>query len=196
MFIKIVRGFQTAIEIIQTVRSSKIANNTLDIVHFALGFVGLRNLIKMYGFQDREIKKLYDDLPLWQQRTWKIADFLGNLSLILGALKSQITITVSKRVIQKVLSSDQIERFFGAQSHMPSKQVYQVVSILSFLMAVPATLKTFFSIYSRLNHLPPKSLEEQDENFYTPVMPKKIDIMITLKTVSETAREIIRSPHK
>ena len=195
MFTKVGRGIHTTFEIIQTVRSSKIASNVIDFINFALGFVGLHNLIQTYYFKEREIEELYADLPSWQQSAWKIADHVGNLSLILSSMKSRTAIAIWQWSIQKIVSPEQFERFFGRQGHIPGEKVHKAMGIMSLLLGIPPTLKTFFAIYTWINQ-PHSPREEQDEHFYTPINVRKIDIVITVQTVTETAQKLMSTPRK
>jgi hypothetical protein len=140
---------------------------------------------------DREINDLYDDLPPWQQNAWKIADFLGNLSLILGGLNSKLTLSIVRWSIQKVFSPEQLERLLIV--NVSGEKLHQRIGILSFLLGVPTTLKTCYLIYSWARHPHVTRLEEQEEHFYTPIPIRKIDVVIAVRTVSQTAQKLIKT---
>lgn len=197
MLSRIAQGFQT----IWALQFSEKARVTIDYVNFALGFVGVYNLMETYYFKDREIKELYKDLPLWQQTAWKTSDFLGNLSFILAGLKSRPALALFRWSIQKIISPEQLTSFLSRHSYLSGEKLCRVVGLVSLLFGIPAALKTSYSIYCWIRHPQAKRLEEPDEHFYSPLPLKKVsktDVALTVRTVrkvSETAHRLMSTPH-
>lgn len=180
MLNKVAQSYQITFDVLQNVQLSESGRKLIDAVNFALGFIGISNLIKIHYFENREIHEVYDRLPSWQQTALTIADYLGSLSLILGALKSQPTIAIVKWSIQKILSPEQLLNMFLRNALYDGK-VYKVMGLLSILLGIPATIKTFYTIYLWVNHRRSLLLEEQEEHFYTPLpinKSTKVDSMM------------------
>lgn len=200
MLDKVVQGLRLSYNTIQTIRFSEKTRNLWDLVNFALGFVGFHNLLEDYFLQDHEVAHVYQKYPEWQQTAFKISDFLSNISLVLGGITTRPAIAVWRWSAQVILSPQQLERFFGLNGMIPANKAYRVITILSFLLGVPATLKTIYVIYTWIHYRRAKAEKEKVENddykIYTPLPVRKEDVFVTMKTVSETAQHFLRSPHK
>lgn len=198
MLNRIAQGFQFSYETLNHLRFSKATRNLLDLVNFAMGFVGLHNIVRGSGFEDRDISKINDDFSGWKQKAFKIADFLGSLSLILSSMRSGPAVAVWKWTARAILSSDQLERFFGHQGHIPSQKMDRSIAIIAFLLGLPATLKTIYTVYRWMTapRLKPEETEEKKEECvkHYPVSVYTQDSYLTFKTVSETANKLFRTP--
>jgi hypothetical protein len=195
----IARGLQTYYKVMKAFNFSEKSQNFWEFFHFSLGFLGFHNLVSDYSLQEKEIDPIFQNYPLWQQKAFKTADLLGNLSLILGAMKSEPAITLWTWSSQAIFSKEQLERFFGAQSRLANHKVYRSIAIASFLFGVPSTLKTFYNIYIWIKAYRNKEevavstlSSELDMSFQTPSVKKK-DAFLTMQTVSRTATSIMRS---
>ncbi len=150
--------------------------NLWEIANFSLGFLGLYKLLQ--NKKNHKISKLYQDRPLWLQKALKINDLLGNLSLVLGGLKSGPAIKIWKWNIQKLLSSHQIECFFGSQGYLPGKKIYCLVTMISFSIGLPSTLQTLYTICRKIvNYCKRKNKKSVEVDAYSVAKePSKIDI--------------------
>jgi hypothetical protein len=199
MLDRVAQGFQFSYDAFRHLRFSETTQNLFDLVSFAMGFVGLHNILKSTGFEDRDISKMYDNFPGWKQRAFKVADFLGSLSLIFSGARSGPAIAAWKWTVQVILAPEQLERFFGHQGFIPSEKMDRYFAILSFLLGVPSTLKTIYVVYHWITtpHLEPEEAqEEREEGKPYRVSVYAQDSYLTFKTVSETANKLLRTPHK
>jgi hypothetical protein len=195
MLSKVVKGFEITYEALQAMRSSEAALHLTDAINFAFGFIGIQNLVKTHWLKSREIDELTEDLPPWQQRAWKIADFFGNISLILSGLKSPPAIAICQWSFQLILSSLDPLQKNNQLGLIQGEKILKIVGLISFLFGIPSTLKTLYSLYSWIKHRQ-VSPRKHDEHLYTPVPIKKLDMIIMMKTVAETARKILKTSPK
>jgi hypothetical protein len=202
MLDKVAQGLQLSFDTFKTLQLSEKTRTLWDILSFGLGFVGFNNLVENYYFQDREVKEIYHDYPAWQLTAFKISDCLSNISLVLGGITSRPAISIWNWSAKALLTPEQLERFFGSLGHLPAEKTYRTICLLSFLLGIPATLKTFYLIYTWINYSHAKAEREKVEqqvdelHEYASLPIMKEDVFVTMKTVSETAQHLLRSPHK
>lgn len=161
----------------------------IGLFDFVMGLQAAHDLIQTYYFKDREITEAYQEFPKWKQTVFKIADLLGNLSLLLEGIRSWPVTMVGKWTIQKILTPNQMSRFFGQKSLLPSENF---LITLSFILSIPATIKLLyaFSVWMTNQFC-------RETQVYTPVSVSEVDMVLTVKTVSQTAqRMILNSPRR
>jgi hypothetical protein len=203
MLDRVAQGFQFSYEVIHYLRFSEATRNLLDLMNFAMGFVGLHNILKSPSLEDRDISKLSDNSSGWKQTAFKTADFLGSLSLIFSSMRSGPAVATWNWTVQFILSPEQLERFFGQQGYLPSEKMDRSLAMIAFLLGFPSTLKTIYTIYLWMTtpRLAPEIVEEEEREEREERKPYHIavyaqDSYLTFKTVSETANRLLRTPHK
>lgn len=184
----VTRGFRINLETLKMIPSLWTKRNAIDFMNFLRGFIAIRDLIRAQFFKIRDVKKFETTTTTWQKTIWKTADFLGNLSLILGAMKSRPGLALGKWAFKKILSPEQIVRFGSQFSEQTLKQK---LSSYALLLGIPATIKTCYAVYVWFHHPRSPPLEEQEEHFFTPIPLRKLDIVITAQTISLTAQAVI-----
>mgnify|MGYP001297399798 CR=1 FL=1 len=194
MLDKVVKSFQFSYEAIQSVRFAETTSTFFDLTNFAFGFVGLHNLVNGYCFDDRDISKSYENLPHWQQKAFKIADFLGAFSLIFRAVNSGPAIVIWNWSAKVLLSPMQLERFFGHHGYLPADKMDRTIASAAFLLGLPSTLKTICSIYMWATSPRFESEPEESSHHYKVVLVQ--DVYLTIRTVSLTAHQILQTPSK
>lgn len=202
MLDRIEKGFQFSYEALNYIRYSETTRHLLDLTSFAMGFVGLYNIgIAVHHLEDRDISKVHG-VPGWQQKAFKIADLLGSLSLILSSMRSGPAIATWKWAAQVILSPEQLECFFGHQGLIPSEKLDRSLAFIAFLLSLPSTIKTFYNVYHWMTtpHLKAEEMQEteednNDDNFHH-VSIYTQDAYLTFKVVSDTANQLLRTPHK
>jgi hypothetical protein len=196
MLNKMTPRFQVIFEVIQKVQLSETTRNIIDLSSFALGFIGIYNLIKTYYFRNRKIDELNEKLPFWQQKARKITDFLGNLSLVLGGLKSRQSIAILKWSVHKITSYEQLQSLLGSQHFIHEEKILRTIGLLSLLLGIPSTLRTSYMIYSWAKRQDSSNLEEKNLHYLIFLPIRTMDIALNMKTVSYTIQNLFStSPH-
>lgn len=173
-------------------KQSEPIASLFGLFSFAMGIQAVHNLAKTYYFKDREVTELYREFPAWKQKAFKIADLLGNLSLLLDSLNSWPLIAVEKWTVQKILTPDQMTRFFGPKGLLPAEKIHSSFAITAFILGIPITLKILYAFSTwTLNQF------RREVRVYTPVPIDDIDMIITVKTATQVAqRMILNSPRR
>ncbi len=175
-----------------TFKQSEPIASLAGLFSFAMGVQAVHNLSRTYYFKDREIVELYQELPAWKQKAFKTADLLGNVSLLLDSLNSWPLIAVEKWTVQKILTPDQITRFFGPKGLLPAEKIHSSFATTAFILGIPITLKILYAFSNwALNQFYRK------ERVYTSVSVDEVDMIITVKTATRVAkRMILNSPRR
>lgn len=217
MLDKVVQGFRYSYETIQSFELSDATRTVAEYFNFVLGIKAGRNLASDYYFKNREVSQ-YKDRPLWQQKAFKITDFLGNLSLVLGGLISSPMIAIGNRSLRILFTPEQLVCYFGQQGYLPGRTIYHSISSVAFLLGIPSILKTLYSIYAWINQrrqtasskekggsvekvvekptdTKKEEVIEKDSHLYKPLSVRKEHVYLTFKTVSSTAYRFLSTPN-
>lgn len=192
MLSKVAQNIKHVYLTFQTFKRSEPISSLIGLFDFVMALQAIHNLVQTYYFKDREVTELYQEFPEWKQNAFKIADLSGNLSLLLDGITSWPVIKLGKWTAQKILTPDQLTRFFGQNGLLPAEKIQASLITIIFILSIPATLKLLytFSMWVASQFYP-------EERVYIPVPVDEVDMVVTVKAVSRTAqRMILNSPRR
>lgn len=84
----------------------------------------------------------------WQCTAYKTLLLISKISLYTSALSTKPAALACSWVASRLFSSEQLSRYFGPNLNFASNPYHprHVISILSFLLGIPAMLKTFYDL--------------------------------------------------
>lgn len=126
----------------------------------------------------------------WHQKAMKAVTFTGNISLLGTALTCRPMLIFYRYVAARLLTEPQIESFFGERALVPAMKVYLFVSIGSFIIGIPATIKythnCYVAIKSYLAHRASKGKAPS-------IGPRNTNLYVTVNTVFRGVTTIARA---
>lgn len=192
MLTQVTNGFQFFSNTYTLLKSSEKSRNIFDLIHFGFGFVGLHNFTQGICFEDRDISRVYDNLPEWQQKAFKIIDLLASLSMICKGLNSGTATVVWNWSARVIFNQSQFERLFGNQGIVPTGKIDRSIAFCAFILGLPSSLRTLYSLYTWATSIPPKEkIETNHIRSYKRAVGAG-DLYLTIMTASKTAQEILQ----
>ncbi|WP_068468023.1 hypothetical protein [Candidatus Protochlamydia phocaeensis] len=117
----------------------------LGITHLAFGIHAAHHLIQTYYFAYRTIPSPH--LSSQQHQAIKMMDTVADISRIANALVNWPLSPLWRWTAQRLLSSAQIERFFGSSTALSPSRIQLVVGLASLILSLPSNLKTAYFCY-------------------------------------------------
>lgn len=190
---------------VQKFFTAPIARGVFENFNFAMGFVGAHNLMSDFNdFRYYRAKDFNRPLFCWKENALRIVDFLGNLSMVLYGIKSAPFVSLWNWSAKIVVPPAQLERCFGSQGIMPGNTFYASLSWSAFILGIPSTLKTLYSIYILAKYLKSnwrekgsKALKEHNiQTMQTHLRIRREDVYLTARAIKQTTQSFILTPHK
>lgn len=117
----------------------------LGITHLAFGIHATHHLIQTYYFAHRTVPSPH--LTPQQHQAIKMMDTVADISRIANALVNWPLSPIWRWTAQRLLSSAQIERFFGSSSALSPSRIQLAVGLASLILSLPSNLKTAYFCY-------------------------------------------------